>query len=191
MTQPPKSEFQEELLHFLAKVSASTPQLVSREPWGRRIRIAKCAAYPSPGLITFVTLGASDLPVSLYRGRAVGFELTLTLAKEDPDIVDTLATAVLENLRLGATRERRPFIEYNGIYAPGYPPHLLFTSHITGTPALCGQKRVSDRYVCFLAAIPVDDRELREYDRSPPALIERIRNSGRIADYPRCRDFGD
>jgi hypothetical protein len=126
------------------------------------------------------------LAVSIYRGRHVGFELTLTLAKEDPAVIQMLSTAALENLRLAKAGERRPFIEYNGIYAPGYPPHLMFTDQLTCTPALSGQKRFGDRYVQFLAAIALDDRELREYDRSVPALIEQIRSAGRIAEYPRC-----
>ena len=37
----------------------------------------------------------------------------------------------------------------------------------------------------FLAAIPSDDAELREYDRSVPKRIAKIRKSKRIADNPR------
>jgi hypothetical protein len=176
---------QQDLVNFLASVSGSTPQLLARESWGRRVRVARCTDYPHPKLTTVITLGASEQSFSLYRGRPLGFELTMTLAKEDPDMVDSLATAVVENLRLQAGGERRPFIEYNGIYAPGYPPHLLFTEQITATPELSGQKRVGDRYVSFLAAIPLDDQELREYDRNVPGLIEKIGSSGRIAEYPR------
>src|SRR5262245_59618534 len=105
MTRPVNTDFRQVLLDYLASVAGSVPQIVAREPWARRIGMAKCAEYPRPGLTTFVTLGASELSDSLYRGRPVGFELTLTRAKENPEVVDTTATAVLENLRLGATGE--------------------------------------------------------------------------------------
>jgi Suppressor of fused protein (SUFU) len=179
------ADFGQQLLHYLATVAGSPPQILDHKRWGGRVRVARCADYPRTGRTTFVTLGASQLRVSIYRGRPVGFEMTLTLAKEDPCVVETLGTAVVENLEIAAADERRPFIEYNGIYAPGYPPHLLFTTQITDTPALSDQKRVGDNYVTFLAAIPLDDREVREYDRSVTGLIEMIRRSGRVAEYPR------
>jgi hypothetical protein len=185
MAQSKNIDNQKELLRYLAKVTSSQPQILERESWGGRVRLAKCEDYPRSGLTTFMTLGASELCVSLYRGRTVGFELTMTLAKEDPGIVDTLATTVVENLRLATSKERRPFIEYNGIYAMGYPPHFLFTEQITITPSFSGRNRVGQNYISFLAAIPLDDREVREYDRSVPALIEKLRSTGRIAEYPR------
>jgi hypothetical protein len=151
----------------------------------RHVQVARLDDYPSTGLTTFVTVGASLLPFSMYRGLEVGFELTLTLAKPDPDTADDLAKATLENLRVADSGKRRPFIEYNGIYAPGYPPHLLFTEQVTCTPKLSGRKRCGDRWVSFLAAVPLGDDELREYDRSVPTLIARLKADGRLHKYPR------
>lgn len=176
---------EQELLEFLESVCGSRPRVLSLGPPRGTVQIAACREYPRAGLCTFVTLGASDLRASMYRGRPVGFEIALTLGKDDPDIIKLLRSAVVENARLAATRERRPFIEYNGVYAPGYPPHLLFTQSVALTPALSKRKLLGGRYVSFLAAIPLDDAELRNYDRNVSALLEQLQAGGRVADFPR------
>ena len=185
MAKAQKTDALQPVLDLLAKTT-KVPLNVADYPSGKRhVHVAKLIDYPSTGLTTFVTAGASLLPVTMYRGLEVGFELTLTLAKPGPDTADDLAKAVLENLRVVDAGQRRPFIEYNGIYAPGYPPHLLFTEQVTCTPKLSGRKRCGDRWVSFLAAIPLGDGELREYDRSVPTLIATLSKGGRLGEYPR------
>jgi hypothetical protein len=175
------------VLDFLETTTGASPDLTSYGSGKRRVQVARFDDYPSAGLTTFVTVGASRVPVTTYRGLQVGFELTLTLATPDPDTADDLAKAVLENLRVADSDQRRPFIEYNGIFAPGYPPHLLFTEQLTCTPQLSGRKRCGDRWVSFLSAIPLGDDELREYDQSVPTLIARLGKDGQLEKYPRRR----
>ena len=173
------------VLEFLAKTTKILPPIAIYGSGKRQVQVARFDDYPSAGLTTFVTVGASVLPVSMYRGLEVGFEITLTLAQPDPDTANGLAQAVLENLRVADSGERRPFIEYNGIYAPGYPPHLLFTEDVTCMPKLSGRKRCGERWVSFLAAIALGDVELRAYDRSVPTLIASLKKDGRLDKYPR------
>jgi hypothetical protein len=173
------------ILDFLTKTTKVTPSINIYGPEKRQIRVATLNDYPATGVTTFVTIGASQLPVTMYRGLDVGFELTLTLVKPDPHAAEDLAKAVMENLRVAESGLRRPFIEYNGIHAPGYPPHLLFTEQVTCTPKLSGRKRCGDRWISFLAAIPLDDNELREYDRGVANLIAKLKEDGRLDTYPR------
>jgi hypothetical protein len=174
----------QELLDHLNKLLGTKPEL---RRYGRRsagVSVAIGKDYPEPGLTTFVTIGASRQPVSVYRGRDVGRELTMTLAKPDPEMIETLANAVLEDLRRRSTENRRPCIEYNGVSAPGYAPHLFFTDQLSLTPKLRGQIRFESTIIEFLAAIPIGDSELRIYDRDVLGLIKRLRH-GRIEKYPR------
>ncbi len=143
------------------------------------MQVATFDGYPTASSLTHVTIGASRHPVSLYRRRPVGFELIATTPEGAPDSTASLANAVLDNLRLVRTRERRPFIEYNGVYAPGYPPHLLFTTEVTATPAFSGRLLVGDRYVYLLSALPITDAELRLYSRDVGALISALRDGNR------------
>lgn len=172
----------EAILEYLTKKLGAAPTL---RTCARAVEVATVSGYPAPHQSTSVTLGASRLGVSMWRGREVGFELTLTLNRADEDLVGFLGATAAENLRVAASRERRPPIEHNGSYAPGYPPHLLFSESLSLTPELRGRTRLGDGYVHFLAAVPIDDGELRRYDRSPPELIAELAAAGRVADYPR------
>lgn len=184
MAKARKADVLQPILDFLAATTGAAPDVTHYGSGKRRVHVARFDDYPSAGLTTYVTVGASRLPITMYRGLEVGFELTQTLAQPDPDTADYLAKAVLENLRIADSDQRRPFIEYNGIYAPGYPPHLFFTEQLTCTPKLSGRKRCGDRWVSFLSAIPLGDDELREYDRNVPTLIAKLKK-GRPSKYPR------
>lgn len=173
------------VVDVLIATTKRQPQVASFGPKMRQVQVATIAEYPKPELTTLVTIGASRHSPFMYRGLEEGFELTLTLSKPDTDIAAKLAGVVLENLRLVNSGERRPIIEYNGIYAPGYAPHWLFTEQLTNTPKLSGRKRCGDRWVSFLAAIPLSDAELREYDKSVPNLIATLKRDGRTIVYPR------
>ena len=172
------------VLDFLAK---TTKAPMNVESFGQeQVKVANFAGYPSKDVTTFVTAGASRWPVSMWRGLQVGFELTLTLAEPDPHTAEALATAVIENLKLADSRQRRPFIEANGIYAPGYAPHLMFTSEVSFIPKLTGRKRCGDGYVQFLSAVPLGDSELREYDRGVRVFLDKLKAGGQIEKYPRA-----
>ncbi len=79
--------------------------------------------YPKPTVSTWVTIGLAEQERSLWRGLPLGHELVLTLAESDDDVVDMVKSVVVEDRR---DRGRRAFIEHNGVWAPGYPPHLVF-----------------------------------------------------------------
>lgn len=179
------SKIEETHLRFLNPICGAPTEVRAFGTSRRRVCFATFADHPTAGLTTYVSMGASELAVSMYRGLDVGFELTLTVAGEQSELVDALAGALLENWRLADTGERRRFIEANGIFAPGYPPHFLFTEDLTATPKLLGRKRVGERYASHMAAIPLDDAEARAYDRGIRAFIEQLRSDGRITDYPR------
>lgn len=176
---------EQELLEYIIEVTGLQPKLKKYRTTRRSIQVARFRDYPIEGQTTFVTLGASRLGVTMYRGLEEGFEITMTLQDVPRSSEKEFADAVLENWRISDSNERMPFIRVNGIYAPGYPPHLLFTDQVTCTPKLSGTKKFSDRRVAFLAAIPLDDVELREYDRSVPKLISKLKRDKRVAKYPR------
>lgn len=176
-------------LRLMNGICGSSPQMRSFGPRDRGLAIGTYADYPAPGLRTHVTFGASQVPWSKWRGLSLSRELTMTLdaSSDTPELLELLMAAVIEDHRLVATRERRRFLEYNGIWAPGYPPHLVFSTGCTATPELTTERKhkLGDRYVVFLSAVPIDDREMREYDRDVAACLGRILESGRIATYPR------
>lgn len=175
MAKAPKSAAT--LVALLEALTGASPPLARQGRAKSAIEIATCAGYPRAGLTTLVTIGNARAPFSMYRGVDVGFELTLSVPDaEVPDLLPSLAAAVRENLQRHA-RERRPFIESNGMYAPGYPPHFFFAASLSATPALAGRKRIGASYVHFLAAIPIDDAELRIYDRDVGALIRQLRKT--------------
>lgn len=172
------------VIAVIQKTSGASPDLVATRYAG--IRLARLVGYPSPDLVTLVTVGLSNDVHTFHRGRQVGFELTLTAPPAIArDLADRLSAAAHESIRLRKSGERRPPVEYNGLYAPGYPPHLLFCSELSLTPDLEGRQRAGERYVEFLPAIPISDAELRRYDRSVRALIDELRAGGDLADYTR------
>jgi hypothetical protein len=175
----------QQLLDFLESDIGFPLKLRAYGPAVRRIQVAEARDYPREGMTTLVTLGNARELVTMWRGLDVGYELTLTTTTPDAMFTDTLANAVLANLVTAAKGERRRPIEYDGVYAPGYPPHLYFTDEATCTPKLSGRKRVGSAWVHFLAAIPIDDAELRDYDRSVPKFRAKLKKNKRLAEYPR------
>lgn len=173
------------LIALLADAGAAAPVIRRFGTAARLVEVAALQGYPSQPLTTYVTLGAASLPVSLYRRLKVGHELTLTVGSHDIDWPEVLGKTVLENLRAAERGERRPFIEANGVYAPGYPPHLLFTDQIRPVPLLSGRQRLGDMLISFFAAIPLGDSELRAYDHDVRGLIAMLGSDGRVVSYPR------
>ncbi|MFT3685018.1 MAG: suppressor of fused domain protein [Phycisphaerales bacterium] len=108
------------VIDLLTETAGLTPRLTAHGKGKRQVLIAQFDGYPSAKLVTFVTVGLSQEPVTMHRGLDAGFELTLTLAQPASDSAKLLAQAALENLKIVDADERRPFIEYNGVYAPGY-----------------------------------------------------------------------
>lgn len=164
---------------FLCQVFGSTPRLARHGA----IEVAIGVDYPDAGMTTFVTIGCAKAPVTLWRGRDVGFELVLTTSVSVPELAKTLASAAREHLACRRSGRRRSPVEFNGVYAPGYPPHLFFGDELSQAPALSGRRRIGKGTTKFLAAIAITDAELREYDRSVPELIARIQASGATDDY--------
>jgi hypothetical protein len=191
MTKKPPPSFESAQLKFLESTCCSTPTFSSWGEGDADFKVASFDDYPVAGARTHVTFGVSRLPFSSYRGLDMGFELVLSApADQAAPLLETLATAIVENVRRARTRERRPFIEANGIFAPGYPPHFVFTSHVSATPAITAikeQHRFGDRYVVFLSAIPIDDTELRAYEKSVPQFLQQLRADGLVGSYPRPR----
>ena len=179
------SQTRREFLQFLLKITGIQPKQVKYGTSKNPVWIMTFAGYPKPGLTTLVSFGASRLAQSMYRGLDIGYELSLTLAKPDSSSVKDLVNIVVEYLRNGNSGERRASIEYNGVSAPGYPPHYLFTDAVTCTPKFSGRKRFGNQWIELLAAVPLDDAELRQYDRSFPKLISKLRREDEIAKYPR------
>ncbi len=177
----------EEILQekFLRTVTGQVPHIEAFGPATGRYSLGSYADYPASGLTTIVTFGVGRQPVSIWRGLPLGFELVLTLTGDISEGAEVLKSAVLENHRRLADQERRRVIEVNGVWAPGYAPHLLFTTAASATPNLMVTKKFGDRYVDFLSAVPIDDRELREYDRDIPRFIAGLAEGGMIPRYPR------
>ncbi|MFT3685017.1 MAG: hypothetical protein QM783_08850 [Phycisphaerales bacterium] len=62
---------------------------------------------------------------------------------------------------------------------------MLFTDQVTATPKFSGWKRCGEGWVSFLAAIPLSDAELREYDKNVAGLIAKLKRDKRLPAYPR------
>lgn len=171
-------------------VRTATGRSVEPRPFGPAVAgcaLARLEEYPGPGLTTAVTFGVSGQRVSMWRGLPLGHELALTLEGDVTEAAAMLEAAVLEDRRRRTgTVDRRPFVAANAVWAPGYAPHLLFTSEVSATPELMGTKKAGDRYVSFLSVVPIDDRELRLYDRDAAGFVAQLADGGRVATYPRA-----
>ena len=175
-----------ELEALVRKATGRTVEPRQFGPAAAGCALARLDDYPAPGLTTAVTFGVSGQRVSLWRGLPLGHELALTLEGDVSEALAMLEAAVLEDRqrRSGAT-DRRPFVAANAVWAPGYAPHLLFTSEASVTPELMGIKKAGDRYVSFLSVVPIDDGELRRYDRDAAGFVAQLAAGGRVATYPR------
>lgn len=136
-------------------------------------------------MTTLVTSGLSDVDYSMWRGLPLGFELLLTTMGDVSHAAADLYAVAREHGQRKTTG-RRAIIEANGVWAPGYPPHMFFTDQVSATPELIHEeKKLGDRYVTFTSAIQIDDRELRLYDRNPLELIATLNDPLLVATYPR------
>lgn len=162
------------------------PQVPIVRPLGPRNAGAQLAVFldcPRRGLTTLVTVGFSAVPFSSWRGLPLGIELTLTTESDPSPFMDLLGS--LAGGQSDPTgKDRRRIVEFNGVWAPGYPPHLVFTSVVSATPQLIVQKKVGDRYVQWLTAVAIDDAELRRYDRNIPEFLDDLTPES-IITYPR------
>lgn len=52
-------------------------------------------------------------------------------------------------------------------------------------PDLTDRQKIGERYVRFLAAVPVDDAEMRRYDQDPAQVVRQVAASSDAARYPR------
>ena len=169
---------------FLRVTTGQMPEVQPFGPTTARYGLARLEDYPRGGLTTVMTFGAARQPFSMWRGLPLGMDLVLTLAGDITEVAEMLKAAVLEGHRRSLSKDdRRRLVEANGVWAPGYPPHLLFTDVVSATPDLMVQKKFGERYVSFLSAIPIDDLELREYDRDVPGFIRGLED--RVEYYPR------
>lgn len=176
------SDDHDAIVKLVAKTAKATPEILFTKVQG--LRLLKVPKYPEDDLVTLITVGYSDFGFSMYRGRDVGFELTLTTTSElATELGALLAASIDVSIKAKQSRERRPPIEYNGLYSPGYPPHLFFCQDLSLTPALSGQKTAGSKYVEFMAAIPISDAEMRAYDRNVTDLITQLRQSGQLTDH--------
>lgn len=175
------SKIQADIMNALTRVTQRSAQLVLDSPIG----IIAVNHYPHEGQATLVTAGLSEHLYTMWRGKNSGFELTLTLQKvEYGDWVSELCNIGLESIGLRTSKQRRPHVEYNGIYAPGYPPHFFFCQQLSQTPELVGRQKVGAQYAEWLPAIPISDTELRIYDRDVRELI-RVLSQKNLTVWPR------
>jgi hypothetical protein len=169
-----------DVIRELKRVSRANPQVILEKP----LAIVAVADYPGEGLTTLTTIGLSLVPHTMWRGKSCGFELTLTVPNAAAnDGARDIANAAEESIRLHRSKERRPPVGYNGVWAPGFPPHYFFCEQLTQTPALAGRQRLGDGYVDWLPAIPISDAELRLHDRDVRVLMSTLATEPDLADW--------
>jgi hypothetical protein len=183
-----------------AGAAGSVEQLIARvvgrpatvEPGGAHLAIVRLDDYPAPGQTTLVTSGLAAHRRSMYRGLPVAFELVLTSQRAHVEALGALlAAAALDDL--DAAEKKIAYLRvqslpprgvmHNGAYQAEREPHLVFSTELAAIPSLAGRHRVGAGYVELLPAIPITAKELEEYDRSPRALIRRLRQIGSLDDY--------
>lgn len=173
------------ILDFLATTTQRTPVV---QPVAAPTYDCGCFAlvgYPEARLTTTVSAGLAAFGGSMWRGAMLGYELLICVETGSVDAVKLLSAVVHEEGTRASSRERRRVVEANGIYAPGYPPHVLFADIVALTPELLVRRKLASQYVQFLHAVPIDDVELRQYDRNIPAFVHDLAKSGRADIYPR------
>ena len=171
---------------LLARLTGQEVEVAAFGPSTAGLGLAQLTDWPADGLRTWITVGMAARARSMWRGLPLGHELALTLQTGLPDtalVLDSLRAVALEDRRPDPGR-RRP-VEAHGAWAPGYPPHLVFVEPFPalGLPA---RARLGERYASFFSAVPIDDPELRERDRSPRAFVESL-TPERAVVYPRTR----
>ncbi|TGN00044.1 suppressor of fused domain protein [Leptospira dzoumogneensis] len=167
-------------LKFLKKMTGIEAKLENDPPYA----VISIHDFPSKSLVTLVTFGIHPYIYTMWRGKKSGFELTITIPeKNKEDFVKLIRDIVVSNIDIASHESRRPSVEYNGVYAPGYPPHFFFCEQLSQSPKLAGQLKVSNSYIRFLPAIPINDRELRLFDKSPTLLIEELSKHSDLIDW--------
>ena len=176
-----------EQVRLVEKLIGRVPELRPFGPKSAGYALGFYDDYPDAGLRTTVTFGLAQQGGSMWRGLTLGTELAMTIEGDSAAADEMIQAAVLEDRQRLTTKERRRIIEANGVFAPGYPPHLLFTNQASAAPELLLRtKKAGDRYFNLMAAIPIDDIELRRYDRSVPDLIADLQDPTHVAKYPRA-----
>jgi len=176
------SKVQAGVMEALQRATKRIAHVVLEKP----VAVMAVEDYPRDGQTTFVTAGLSEHEHTMWRGMPCGFELTLTIAgDEQRQWARVLSGIAAEHVRLLGTGERRPPVECNGVFAPGYPPHFLFCEELSQTPDLVGRQKAGSHYVDWLPTIPISDAELRVYDRSVTALLKALSRKKNLAIWPR------
>lgn len=161
---------------FLSDATDGAVTFTPLGPKAAALSAAHLPSFPWAGFDTWVTCGASATRTSMWRGLPVGNELVLTLESESAGAVDLVAdmcNVTLEDRKLAVTGERRLSVRANGVWAPGFPPHLVFVKPLVSL--FEGRKKFGDRYVSFYSTVPIDEAELRAYDRDPAAFISSLK----------------
>ena len=171
---------------FLRAATGRDVDAIRLRPKALASALLQIQHFPTDTSNTVVTCGASPRARSVWRRLPVHYELvlvvdeTMNLAGE---LVKSLGDLVREEHRRANDRDRRSVIEANGVWAPGYPPHLLLSSrHVS--PIFEKRVKLEDRYVSLFSAVPIDDTELRAYDRSRADLVSSLTVEGMLK-YPR------
>jgi hypothetical protein len=176
------SKVQTDIMEALQRATKKIAHVVLEKP----VAIMAVEEYPHEGQTTFVTAGLSEHKYSMWRGKTSGYELSLTIASgEQRNWARELSEIAAESIRLIRTGERRPPVECNGVFAPGYPPHFFFCEELSQTPDLVGRQKAGSQYVDWLPAIPISDAELRVHDRSVAELMKVLSRRKDLAVWPR------
>lgn len=176
-----------DIVMYLAKVTGIEPPLRSIKAPTHGCACAELSDYPSKGVTTTVSAGLASFGRSMWRALPLGYEIVTCVETGALDAAELLGAVIQEEYRRSSSGDRRRLVEANGVFAPGYPPHLLFTEVVALTPGLLARKKLGDQYVQFLQGVPIDDAELRRYDRDIPAFVQTLASSGQAMKYPRSR----
>jgi hypothetical protein len=171
-----------DIVDLVSRVYGRPPRIVATSS----IQLLHLEDYPLAGRTTIVTNGLAVIGGPPFRRRVIAQELITTIVGST-DIVEQRLVAAIDDecaahrrgdgyLRVISTTHRG--IMYNGVFEAASAPHLLFATDLSQTPALAKRTRVGDGYIEFLPAVPITQRELSVYDRSPPGLIAYLRNLG-------------
>jgi hypothetical protein len=140
----------------------------------KKYAVLELVNYPIRFTNTFLSYGLSDEPFTMWRGLPCGFEVILVVdnSLETEDYFRDISSIIRANQK---KTNRRKVVENNGIYAPGYAPHYFFCEAFFQTPKLKGKFKLGDGFFEFISAIPINDLELRMYDKNPLELIQKLR----------------
>ena len=179
------SEDWAEQLLFLKAVTGRALEPVPFGPPAAGYALGAYDGYPRVGHRTLVTFGLARQGGSMWRGLPLGCELVLTHRGDAFDLVELLKGAVIENGHRRGGPRAATFHRGEWCVVTGIRATPIFTGDVSATPELLVRKKFSSRYVNFWYAIAIDDRELRQYDRSVRGLIDELQDPVLVAKYPR------